>query len=146
MNDEEVAFCLVTGLLGRFYVSGHLNKMTGAQRQTVAQAVAVAKTLRGAIATGHPSWPTGLPGWTDPWISLALGTTDDTLVSVWRRGGPATKELRFPELTGRDLTVTTVFPTDLPEWKTDWDPATGTLTVQAGDAATAARTLRLTTH
>ncbi|MCC3763399.1 alpha-galactosidase [Glycomyces sp. TRM65418] len=143
MNEEEAAFCLVTGLLGRFYVSGHLNAMTGAQRRTVAEAIAVAKTLRGPIANGHPHWPTGLPGWTDPWISLGLKAPDGDLVSVWRRGGPDATELRFPHLAGREVTVSTVFPADLPEWKTTWDAAAGVLTV-AADAALAARTLRLT--
>jgi alpha-galactosidase len=143
MNDEEVAFCLVTGLLGRFYVSGHLNRMTAAQRAHVTEAVATAKTLRGAIATGHPYWPAGLPDWTQPWVALGLRGDHDDLLSVWRRGEPAATELHLPHLTGRDLTVTTVFPVDLPEWKTNWDKQTGTLTVQAGDAETAARTLRL---
>ncbi|WP_035702065.1 glycoside hydrolase family 36 protein, partial [Glycomyces tenuis] len=145
MSDEEVAFCLVTGLLGRFYVSGHLNRMNERQRRTVAAAVAAAKTLRASIASGHPHWPAGLPGWTEPWIALGLSGPDDELVSVWRRGGPSATELRFPHLTGRDVTVTTVFPAELPEWKTAWDSSTGTLAVQAGDAETAARTLRLTT-
>jgi alpha-galactosidase len=144
MDEEEAAFCLVTGLLGRFYVSGHLNEMTGAQRRMVAEAIAAAKTLRGSIASGHPYWPAGLPGWTDPWIALGLKATDHDLVSVWHRGGPATTELRLPHLAGQDLAVHTVFPADLPEWKTTWDPGQGLLTVRAeGDLG--ARTLRLTT-
>ncbi|SDC99044.1 glycoside hydrolase family 36 protein [Glycomyces harbinensis] len=144
MNDEEAAFCLVTGLLGRFYVSGHLNEMTAAQRAVVAEAIGAAKTLRTTIANGHAHWPAGLPRWTDPWTALALRTEDADHVSVWRRGGPDSTELRFPHLAGGDVTVATVFPTGLPEWKTSWNAQTGTLTVHAGDADTAARTLRLT--
>jgi alpha-galactosidase len=145
MNEEEAAFCLVTGLLGRFYVSGHLNEMTAAQRRAVAEAIAVAKGLRTSIANGHAHWPAGLPGWTDPWIALGLTAPDGDLVSVWRRGGPVATELRFPHLAGQRVTVATVFPTDLPEWKTTWDAAAGVLTVEA-DAELAARTLRLTTE
>jgi alpha-galactosidase len=144
MNEEEVAFCLVTGLLGRFYVSGHLNEMTEAQRRMVAEAIEAAKTLRGAIAAGHAHWPAGLPGWTDPWVALGLTAPGDDLVSVWRRGASSKTELSFPHLSGHDVAVSTVFPADLPEWKTAWDPATGTLTVQA-DGDLGARTLRLTT-
>ncbi|THV42813.1 alpha-galactosidase [Glycomyces buryatensis] len=146
MTDEEAAFCLVTGLLGRYYVSGHLNEMTGGQRDMVATAVATAKDLRAFIAAAHAHWPAGLPGWTDPWVALALRHGGEELVSVWRRGGPAATELHFPHLAGSDITVQTVFPADLPEWKTDWDAATGTLTVQANDTDIAARTLRLTAH
>jgi len=144
MTDEEAAFCLVTGMLGRFYVSGHLNRMDDGRRALVAEAIATAKTLRASIAGGHPHWPAGLPGWTDPWTALALRGEGEALVSVWRRGGPASTELRFPHLAGGDVTVTTVFPTGLPEWKTAWDADTGTLTVHANGADTAARTLRLT--
>jgi alpha-galactosidase len=143
MNDEEVAFCLVTGLLGRFYVSGHLNRMSEAQRATVAAAVATAKQLRESIAAGHAYWPAGLPDWTAPWVALGLRGDGDDLVSVWRRGGEPTTVLHLPHLAGRDLRVATVFPLDLPEWKTDWDRDAGTLTVQGGDADIAARTLRL---
>lgn len=145
MTAEEAAFCLVTGLLGRFYVSGHLNRMDQDRRALVAEAIATAKTLRTAVANGRPHWPAGLPGWTDPWTALALRGEEDDLVSVWRRGGPPATELRFPHLAGADVAVTTVFPTGLPEWGTSWDADTGTLTVRADDADTAARTLRLTT-
>ncbi|WP_051704417.1 glycoside hydrolase family 36 protein [Glycomyces sp. NRRL B-16210] len=143
MTAEEVAFCLVTGLLGRFYVSGHLNRMSEGQRAMVAEAVRVAKTLRAAVASGRPHWPTGLPGWDDPWTSLALEGDGEAHVSVWRRGGPSTVELCFPHLAGSAVTAATVFPSGLPEWKTEWDAAAGTLTVQADGADLAARTLRL---
>ncbi|WP_395244621.1 glycoside hydrolase family 36 protein [Agromyces sp. MMS24-K17] len=151
MDDEEIAFCLVTGLLGRFYVSGYLNRMTPGQLAQVSEAVAVAKGLRAEITAGHPTWPLGLPGWTDPWVALGLRGERGDLVSVWRRPGtdghgtdaPGSAELRLPHLAGRDLAVETVFPTALPAWRTDWDAATGTLTVHADDAPVAARTLRL---
>ncbi|MEU6249071.1 glycoside hydrolase family 36 protein [Glycomyces sp. NPDC047010] len=145
MDEEEAAFCLVTGLLGRYYVSGHLNEMTDAQRAVVAEAITAAKTLRAGIAAATPHWPAGLPGWTDPWTALALTGPDGDLVSVWRRGGPAATELHFPHLAGHDVRVTTVFPAALPEWKTEWDAATGTLTVRGDGAPVGARTLRLTT-
>ena len=156
MSDEEVAFCLVTGLLGRFYVSGYLNRMTPGQLAQVSEAVAVAKGLRAEITAGHPTWPLGLPGWTDPWVALGLRGERGDLVSVWRRPGvgtagagadgadaPGSAVLHLPHLAGRDLAVETVFPTALPAWRTDWDAATGTLTVHADDAPVAARTLRL---
>jgi alpha-galactosidase len=118
--------------------------MTEAQRRTVAEAISVAKTLRASIAASHPYWPGGLPGWTDPWISLGLKAPGEDLVSVWRRGGPAATALSFPHLAGRDVTVAQVFPAARPEWKTAWDAEAGVLTVEA-DAELAARTLRLTT-
>ena len=146
MDAEESAFCLVTGMLGRFYVSGHLNRMTPAQRARVADAISVAKRLRGEIASAHPHWPLGLPAWEDPWVSLDLRGPDGDLVSLWRRGGDDMASLSFPHLVGHDIEVTPVFPLDLPSWRTEWDATTGTLHVRAGDARSSARTLRLSTR
>ena len=143
MDAEEASFCLVTGLLGRFYVSGHLNRMTPAQRHRVAGAIAVAKELRGEIAASHPHWPLDLPRWDDPWVALGLRLPAADLVSIWRRGDEASTALSFPHLVGHDVEVTPVFPLDLPSWHTEWDATTGTLHVRAGDARISARTLRL---
>lgn len=146
MDAEESTFCLVTGLLGRFYVSGHLNRMDAAQRERVASAIAVAKDLRGEIAGAHPDWPLGLPRWDDAWLALGLRTGDGEIVSVWRRSGPDEITLSFPHLVGSDVEVTTVFPLDLPAWHTEWDAGTGTLHVRGTDGPLAARTLRLSTR
>ncbi|MDR6689684.1 alpha-galactosidase [Microbacterium sp. 1154] len=144
MDAEESAFCLVTGLLGRFYVSGHLNRMDAAQRDRVATAITVAQGLRTEIATSHPHWPLGLPRWDDPWLALGLRGANSDLVSIWRRGGAADVALDFPHLVGVAVEVTPVFPLDLPSWQTHWDAATGTLHVRGVDTRLAARTLRLT--
>lgn len=146
MDAEESAFCLVTGLLGRFYVSGHLNRMDDAQRARVATAISVAQELRTEIASSHAHWPLGLPRWNDPWLALGLRAAHGDLVSVWRRGGDADVTLSFPHLVGHDVEVTPVFPLDLPAWHTDWDAATGTLHVHGVETRLAARTLRLTTR
>jgi alpha-galactosidase len=146
MDAEESAFCLVTGLLGRFYVSGHLNRMDAAQRERVAKAIATAKTLRPEIAASHPHWPLGLPRWDDPWIALGLRGDDGDLVSVWHRGDEGSVSLNFPHLVGDDVEVTPVFPLDLPAWHTEWDATTGTLHVRGVDTRFAARTLRLSTR
>lgn len=144
MTDEEISFALVTGLLGRYYVSGYLNRMTDPQRRRVADAIAVAKELRTELPARHPLWPLGLPSWDAPWVALGLRGERDTLVSVWRRDDADEVELAFPHLVGRDVTVATVFPTDLPAWDLHWDPAAGSLRVHADDAPVSARTLRLT--
>lgn len=145
MIEEEVAFSLVTGLLGRFYVSGHLSEMDDAQRAIVAEAISTAKELRPFLRRAHPHWPAGLPMWTGEWVALGLGDDTDELVSVWRRGGPTTTSLSFPHLAGCEVIVSTVFPTNLPLWQSEWDAATGTLTVRANDVPITARTLRLAT-
>lgn len=150
MSDEEIAFCLVTGLLGRFYLSGYLNRMTPAQRTRVADAVQIAKTLRHEIRRSHPHWPLGLPAWNDEWVALGLHDTDthSSLISLWHRGGSQREiTLSLPQFQGHDVSVHTVFSEDLPAWLSTWDAAAGSLSVRAHDDNVAARTLRLvTTH
>ena len=145
MEAEEIAFCLVTGLLGRFYVSGYLNRMDDGQRAMVAEAIAVARSLRSEIAAATPGWPLGLPGWDDGDVALALNGDASSLVSVWHRHGAGSVQLQLPHLIGRDVSVEAVFPSSLPVWPTSWDPARGVLDVHVGDQL-AARTLRLTAH
>lgn len=143
MTQEEVAFCLATGLLGRYYLSGYLNRMNNDQRELVAEAVRVAKELRPLIQIGHASWPLGLPGWTDPWVALALTADGADTVTLWKRDHEDTVSLSFPHYLGLDITIETVFPSSLEPWHTSWDATSGILTVQAVDTAVAARTLRL---
>ncbi len=146
MDEEEIAFCLVTGLLGRYYVSGYLNRMDDAQRMLVTEAIAAARSLRTEIAASAPSWPLGLPGWEDGDVALALDGDGSSLVSLWHRHGEGgTVRLELPHLRGRDIDVETVFPRSLPAWPTSWDADRGVLDVHVGDRL-AARTLRLTAH
>jgi len=144
MNDEESAFCLVTGLLGRFYVSGHLNRMTEVQRERVAEAIAIAKSLRHDISSALPYWPAGLPTWSGDWTALGLTSAASDLVSLWRRGASGSRDFSLPHLAGTDVVVETVFPKDLPEWATEWNADSGILTVHAQGSGPAARTLRIT--
>ncbi|GLI26384.1 hypothetical protein ARHIZOSPH14_06260 [Agromyces rhizosphaerae] len=142
MDDEEVAFCLVTGLLGRFYLSGYLNRMSPAQRDLVGEAVDTAKRLRDTIRRSAPFWPAGIPASEAP---VALGLADDggALVSVWSRDGGDPIDLELPHYRDRDLVVETLFPAGLEPWTTDWNREEGRLTVRPARAGTTARTFRV---
>jgi alpha-galactosidase len=144
MDEESIAFNMATGILGRLYLSGHLDRLSEAQRSIVHEAVNVHKNVRPDIAASTPSWPLGLPRWDDPAVALALNSGDDCLVTVWRRpGAPELLDLGFPALAGRTVTVKTLFPANLPEWKTEWDPSAGILHVHSASPAPSARTFRL---
>ncbi len=144
MTEEEVAFCLATGLLGRLYVSGYLSHMDETRRALVADAISVSKRIRGELASTTPFWPLGMPVWDSEWTALGLRAPGSALVTVWNRN-PSTPstELNIKDLTGRQLSITTVFPTSLPEWATHWDPRTGTLRVTSPTGQVGARVLRL---
>ncbi|PXA71717.1 alpha-galactosidase [Cryobacterium arcticum] len=146
MTDEQLAFTLCTGLLGRMYLSGHLDIMTMPQQVLVAEAVAAHKRMRRDLAAGHASWPLGIDQWTAPWVALVIGTADDRYLTLWKRDGAAESvQVPLPDLAGLDLVIDTVFPRRLEPWAYDWNPVTAVLTVTAA-AESAARTLRISTH
>ncbi|MBV1855209.1 alpha-galactosidase [Catellatospora sp. NEAU-YM18] len=144
MTDEQIAFTMCTGLLGRLYLSGHLDKMSPDEAGSVRDAVAVHRDIRAELAHAVPVWPLGLPGWADAWTSLALVAGDTTYLTLWRRGEAADAVLSLPHLAGRQAQVDTLYPRHLPAFGAVFDPAVGQLTVtDRGGAPAAARLLRL---
>jgi alpha-galactosidase len=145
-TDDEIAFTLCGAMLGRIYLSGHLDHMSRRQRQLVAEAVRVHKDLRGQLASGLPFWPLGLPRWTDPWIALGLRTPEASYLTVWRRGpfdvasgsGAADRPgitLPVPHLRGRRATADVLYPRSAGAGAetaagATWDAASGTLSVE----------------
>jgi alpha-galactosidase len=147
MDPEEAAASLVTGLAGRLYLSGHLDRMNPDQLAQVTAAVAVHRELRGFLGTATPRWPLGLPGWEDPWLALELAGAEHSVLHLWHRHpGPGRITLTFPRLRGQPLEISTIFPTRLPPWDTRWDATTATLEIipAASTSALSARTFRLT--
>lgn len=68
---EQTAFTLATGLSGRFYLCGHLDRLDAAQLELVAEAVETARELRDGLARSVPLWPLDLPAWEDRWVASA---------------------------------------------------------------------------
>ena len=113
MEPELFTFSLVNAVLGRMYLSGHLNRMDAAQRDVVRAAVAAHREVLGSIERAVPSWPLGLPAWEDAWTALAL--TAATRVrcrrgcradapSVWRCSGDDDRVvLPLPGLRGQEV-------------------------------------------
>ena len=144
MTDEEIAFTMCTGLAGRLYQSGLVDRMSPEQRALVAAGVEAHKATRSALARSIPRFPTGVPSWNSEWVTVAFDAGADTYVLAWRQQHAAQEvALELPHLGGADVTITQVYPPTetLPEWNTDRTP-TG-LVLKAGDNAAAARMLRL---
>ena len=144
-SDEENAYTLCTGLLGRLYLSGHLDRMGAEQTRAVRDAVLAYRIIRADLASTTPVWPLGLPGWDDSWLALALRTTGTTYLGIWRRPGaePGTT-LTLEHLRGRPIDVDVLFPRHLPAWDFTWAPETAALAVTPPDAAGySARILRI---
>lgn len=143
MDEEAAVFALVTGLLGRFFLSGYLNRMSSQQLAVVAEAVTVAKELRTHIATATPAWPLGLPEWDDPAVALALAADGRTVVGIWDRQGDSAVQLHLPRHVGRPIAVSTLFPAGLPAWEHHWNPDTGILSIANAAPGPAARLISI---
>lgn len=146
-SADEIAFTLTGALLGRVHLSGHLDRMSPAQRALVKDALTAYKALRAEIPRSLPFWPLGLPGWRDPWLALGLhaaGPHDGGTVhlTVWRRGGPTEQRLALPRLRGRAHRVDVLHPS-APAGTAVFDADRGELVVSL-DRAPSALLLRLT--
>lgn len=144
MSREEVSFCLVTGLLGRFFLSGHLNELTDQQHALVRQAMAVAKEIRGDIRRAVPFWPLGLPGWEDSWVALGLATSEGALLAVWNRD-PEQDRISLPigRFAPSGASIATLFPHGLQPWQSQWDPSAGVLELTNTTGTLGARVFRI---
>ena len=166
MEPEQTVLTLATGMLGRLYLSGHLDQMESAQLGLVREAVATHRALVVDVARSVPVWPLGLPGWRDPWVAtglvpagpgsgrsapdaLAFGEARDLVayLTVWHREpAAATVELSLPAFAGDDLEVVPVFPEATSEpggWTYDWSTADGVLRVATHVASPSARVIGL---
>lgn len=143
-TDEQIAFTLVTGLSGRLYLSGNIDRLSEHQLAIVREATSAYPDVIAHHARALPAWPLGLPVWDDPQVALASATDDETLVFVWNRDQDATSTvLSLPTFQGAEILVDTVFPTALAAWPTAWDSASGSLTATLTGAGESARVLRI---
>ncbi len=134
---EEFTFALVNGIPGRLYLAGHLNRMTPGELDLVRSALAAHRAVLGDLETLVPSWPIGLPSWTDEWIALCLNGPAVSYLTVWHRAsGPATVTLPLSRST-----VEPHFPADIGDWTYTWTGDSLTITTNAPEPS--ARILRL---
>jgi alpha-galactosidase len=150
MEPELFTFSLVNAVLGRMYLSGHLNRMDSAQRDVVRAAVAAHRDVLGSIERAVPSWPLGLPAWEDAWTALALtadagaGAGAVTHLSVWRCSGDDDRVvLPLPGLRGQEVRARPFFPADPAGWSWSWDPQEAELTVTVDVTGPTARVIEI---
>src|SRR5699024_8189708 len=84
-------FTLVSGLAGRFYLSGFLDRLRPDQMRAVADAVSLHRQQVERLRYAVPFWPLGLPAWDDELICSGLRDGDDVLLFVWARAERASE-------------------------------------------------------
>ena len=145
MSDEEIAFTMCTGLAGRLYQAGLLDRMNAEQLALVAAGVQAHRDTRQALARSTPRFPTGLPSWDDEWVTVAFESAQETFVLAWRqeRAGDQVS-LDLPWLGDHQIQVNQVYPpvATLAEWVVE-RTSTG-FTLRSTARVAAARMLRVT--
>lgn len=143
MTLEETGFCLVNGLAGRMYLSGHLNRMRPEQIELIKEASALYPQMMDHHSEAFPVWPTGLPQWDSNQICLGLKTDKQLLLFLWHRADTADTadswEIPLGDQLGTNPQVESLFPLSLPQWNTQWDPASGILRISPQGAGPQAR-------
>jgi alpha-galactosidase len=144
MPPEEIAFCLVTGLAGRLYLSGHLNRMSADELALVREGVVAYEGLRADLGQAVPFWPLGLPTSRDDVVVLGLRASAATYLYLWfpHPGHHGAVALQLPpEVDGS--TIETVYPRSLPAYEQDWDAANSLLRLTPTVPGPTARVLRI---
>ena len=120
MNDETAVFTLATGVMGRLYLSGFIDRMTEPRLSLVRDAIALHRRILAEQSALVPFWPAGLPGFNAEWLTSGLrhteaasrwrseteGGSSDTdpqtdYIIIWRRGG--TPSLCMPLAQGDEI-------------------------------------------
>ncbi|MDL9977804.1 glycoside hydrolase family 36 protein [Microbacterium sp. ASV49] len=127
-DNGRMRFALACAQLGRFHLSGAIDRLEPGQLQMVAEAIAAYKNVRRGVIDSRPFWPIGLPEFEADWIAGGLIHEDFTRVAVFRRGGDQSRQrLRISHLAGCMPTITSVLENDGNSWS--WDPVAGELEV-----------------
>jgi len=139
MTDEMIAFNMITGMAGRVYQSGLLDRMNSQQKALVADGIRLHKRTRTTIANSIPRFPTGLPTWADPWVTVAFHNSETTFVLAWRQAwAPNAVDIPLLWVPG-SATVEQIYPD--PRLFTTWheELRNGVLHVATSDQQPAAR-------
>ncbi|SEJ11045.1 glycoside hydrolase family 36 protein [Demequina mangrovi] len=149
MSVEEAVLTLVTGLSGRMYLAGHLDRLPEPLMAAVREACATYREVIAHQQVSVPFWPLGLPRWEDGVVcagTRASAERGQALVCVWNRDGAESLEV---PLDGPVDSVEQLFPdpdgeVDVEPWTLSWDAEAGTLGIGAPAGTPSARVLRVT--
>ena len=140
MTEEELSFAMINGLVGRLYLSGRLDGMSGDEAALVAEGVRAFKSIRSHIASSTPFWPLGLPGWFDDTVALGLRSANSTYLAVWSRAENAI-DIKIPLERPIDA-LDVVYPHKLDPWS--WSTTDNALRLEPSAPGPTARLFRLT--
>lgn len=130
MDERTMRFTLNTTMLGRFFLSGYLNRMDDGQRKLIQKTVDQYKThVQPLIGKAVPFWPLGLPDWNSPIVAYGLMTETQALVTVWVREFTSNcVDLKIPWSVDKNFHIEKI-DEDADMWLAQRDPKSGCIHV-----------------
>lgn len=148
LSDEENAFSLSTTLLGRYFLSGYINRMSDTQKELIIQSVEAYKQhVQPIVGNSVPFWPSGLPEWNASQISMGLLHDNEALITVWvRESQDRHMTLHIPAFTNKNVEIATIFPlgNQFESWNGTWEAVEGDFILEVPVHETQARTFIIT--
>lgn len=136
MTPNEAAFALVTGLAGRLYLSGWIDRLPVATAQLVREAASLYLADRSTLHGAVPFWPLGLAEWTDEWIALGHVRSDGTgRLYLWHRGDEGSVRIDLGDRFGDAPGFEPLFPRMAEGWHERVDGRFLDVTAAAGHRA-----------
>lgn len=92
MDDETAVFTLATGVLGRLYLSGFIDRMTEPRLSLVRDAIALHRCVLADQQHMVPFWPSGLPDFDGDWLAVGLRHVETDMCDAYVYGESAWNE------------------------------------------------------
>ncbi|RSX52879.1 glycosidase [Bifidobacterium goeldii] len=148
MDVEQFAFALANTMLGRYYLSGYVNRFSDWQNALVRESIgAYREHILPHLTQSVPFWPLGLPRWTDQHIALGMQDNDVCFVTVWARNSDTDQiRLPMPQLAGKHVAVELLFPAEQSTdctWSWNWNADEYTLDLHIPQHMLSARVFAL---
>lgn len=150
MDNETFAATLNMTMLGRFFLSGYLNKMDVKQQQIVSYAIeAYKQCVAPMLHQCEPVWPLGLPLWNDTSVALGMfNRSEQTLLcTVWVRQEKSQHiRLALPYFSNSEVEICDIFPVNklgFSMWDMHWNKKQGILTIDIPQYCFASRTFKV---
>jgi alpha-galactosidase len=112
VHPEHVALNMVTGILGRFHLSSHLEHLGSQNSDLIREAVAVYNQMTPFKLQSVPYLPKGYAQMDDPFVAVGLKGEKKVYLAVWNLLGEKSVSLELPELEVADVQV--AYPKSLP--------------------------------
>jgi alpha-galactosidase len=110
MGDDQLAFSMISALLSRVHLAGHIDTLNPVQLDVVRAGIDAYKALRAGIPASLPVFPLGLPGWRDNWVAQGARIGQTLAIAVHRRGGDTEQAMELPAWLGQHPRVTVAYP------------------------------------